>query len=396
LLVYSLTLGILLALAGAATGPFAPGFRRPTRNKSATVTAPEPSLADPNSILASLSTTASAATAAAWGYAGEEGPDHWAELDPTYALCASGLEQSPIDLTPAAIANVTVPTLLVDYSDQAMEVEHNGHTIEALVEHGGVAGINIGTVRYDLVQFHFHTSSEHLVNGKEFPLELHLVHRSKDGALAVLGIFIVAGRKHAELDKIFSRLPKQETDAHFTVEDFNLKQLLPATTYSFRYSGSLTTPACSQGVTWTVLSQPIELSAEQIQAFQAIFSGAEFPHGNRRPVQALNGRGVGFSQIVNFDVCLQDESSKDVLQFSSITGDYKFTRCGSGGFSLAGRGSLFVAGGALQLRSANVAAALTATPFGASSGKAVVRPNAFGASYSITDNNLATNSCSCP
>jgi carbonic anhydrase len=392
--VYSLTIGVLLILASGTAGPARSGFK----HENAKLAVSELRANEIQAVLSSLSTAASAATitpVAHWGYAEENGPDKWAELDPTFSLCGSGMAQTPINFTADIIKNESLPTLLVDYSNRELEVENNGHTVQATISHGGVAGINIGAVRYDLVQFHFHTNSEHLVDGKEFPLELHLVHRASDGSLAVLGAFIVAGHKHAELDKVFSHLPQHEGD-HFSVGDFNLKDLLPAGTYSFRYGGSLTTPACSEGVNWTVLSQPIEMATEQIQAFKDIFSGAEFPHGNRRPVQPLNGRSVGFSQVINFDVCLQDDRTNDVLQFSSTTGDYKYTRCGSGSFTLAGRGIFSKVGSTLLLRSNNVSAAFSLSTFGFGSGKAAIRPNPFGTSFSIVDSSLTNNTCGCP
>jgi len=223
-----------------------------------------------------------------WGYGEENGPDQWCNLNPAYSLCCEGVAQTPVNITPEALEFTDLPDLDFDYPITELEVEHNGHTIEAIVP-AGEATLTIGGTVYDLLQFHFHTESEHNVLGSALPIEMHLVHRSASGALAVVGVFIVQGSKHKELDKIFSSLPQNEGD-QFAVEDFRLSRILPRNDETFRYSGSLTTPGCSEGVNWNVMAQPIAMSRNQINAFQAIFSGEEFPNGNRRPVQPLNGR----------------------------------------------------------------------------------------------------------
>ena len=120
-------------------------------------------------------------------------------------------------------------------------------------------------------------------------MEMHLVHRADDGSLAVVGVFIVAGREHDELDEIWDDLPEHEGE-HRAVHDFNLRKLLPERRATVRYSGSLTTPPCSEGVSWNLFLKPISMSRHQIREFEKIFSGKEFPHGNRRPLQDLNGR----------------------------------------------------------------------------------------------------------
>ncbi|MEK7728410.1 MAG: carbonic anhydrase family protein [candidate division KSB1 bacterium] len=226
--------------------------------------------------------------ASEWGYSEHNGPEEWCDLDPAYSLCCEGVSQTPVNITSEALEFAYLPELDFDYESTELEVEHNGHTIEAVVP-AGEGTLTIGGTVYELLQFHFHTQSEHNVNGNSLPIEMHLVHRSAEGALAVVGVFIVQGSKHKELDKIFRSLPQHEGE-QFAVENFSLSRILPRNDETFRYSGSLTTPGCKEGVNWNVMAQPITMSRKQINAFQAIFSGEEFPHGNRRPVQPLNGR----------------------------------------------------------------------------------------------------------
>ena len=231
-----------------------------------------------------------------WGYHGDVGAANWGDLDPSFATWKDGTAQSPINIKTALVnEDNEAQSLEVELeSGVSLKVFNNGHAVEAEVEPGGES-LHIRGQTFSLLQFHFHTESEHELDGARFPMEMHLVHKSAEGTLAVVGVFIEEGDAHEELGKIFGdpNLPTEETSPELEVEEFDLKALMPgAELKAHRYDGSLTTPPCSEGVKWTVLTEPIELSSAQIGAFKAIFSGDEFPEGNRRPVQALNGRVV--------------------------------------------------------------------------------------------------------
>jgi carbonic anhydrase len=136
------------------------------------------------------------------------------------------------------------------------------------------------------VQFHFHHPSEHLLSGKPFDLEGHLVHRASTGDLAVLGVFIKPGARNAALQPIWDAMPPSEAPERNAGGAFDPSALLPKDSSYFRYMGSLTTPPCSEGLTWTVFREPIEASPEQIRQFAALFPN------NARPVQGRNRRFV--------------------------------------------------------------------------------------------------------
>ena len=152
----------------------------------------------------------------------------------------------------------------------------------------GGGELRVAGVNYKLLQFHWHTPSEHELNGEKFPMEMHLVHRADDGTdiLSVVGVWIRRGKENKELKKLFANLPAQP-DEHRTISHFNLTRLLPESLESYRYDGSLTTPNFDEGVRWVVLAEPIEMSEEQIEAFKQLF-----PEGNSREIQPLNGRTV--------------------------------------------------------------------------------------------------------
>jgi carbonic anhydrase len=229
-----------------------------------------------------------------WGYHKPIGPENWSRLSPCNCQCADGGEQSPIDIVNPEHASL--PPLMPSYGVvHDLLVENNGHEVRATIPSGEPADhvtLRIGTVEFRLVQFHFHTPSEHKVAGQEAPIEMHLVHKTPGGRLAVVGVFIQPGEGNPELTKIWDRLPARKGQA-VRIASFDLAGLLPPSLASYRYAGSLTTPACGQGVQWNVLAGPITLTSEQIRKLQAIFYGnKDFPNGNRRPVQPLNGRTV--------------------------------------------------------------------------------------------------------
>jgi carbonic anhydrase len=230
--------------------------------------------------------TAPAAPAkAAWSYEGVTGPSHWGDLDPAWALAKSGKQQSPIDIVRARAVPMPLPPLVVKYEDTSLEILNNGHTIEDDVHGGGT--LTVGDQVYRLAQFHFHSPSEHAIDGKHAPMELHLVHKNEKGELAVVGVMIVEGPAHPELAVLWEHLPEEPGRCE-EVEGVrvNPSRLLPASLASYRYSGSLTTPPCSENVAWFVLDRPITASAAQIAEFRALI------HGNSRPTQPLNGRPV--------------------------------------------------------------------------------------------------------
>lgn len=167
-----------------------------------------------------------------------------------------------------------------------ISLQNNGHTIQANVKEGK-ATFKIGEKSYQLAQFHFHLPSEHELDGKAYEMELHFVHKSEAGELAVLSVLLKSGAENKEFAEFWSSIPKERTKEDVAIEStVDLATLLPADKAYFRYAGSLTTPPCSQNVTWTVLKNPTDVSQAQIDLFKSIFAM------NARPVQELKSRVV--------------------------------------------------------------------------------------------------------
>jgi carbonic anhydrase len=216
-----------------------------------------------------------------WSYEGAAGPTKWSELSGDFRACAVGVDQAPVDLHGGIMAQ-TGP-LSFNYQAMPLKVTNNGHTIQVNAPPG--SRLVLGTDDYELLQFHFHHPSEHLLEGKGFDLECHFVHRSRSGALAVVGVFIRPGAENAALAPIWQAMPDKET-AELTIAGVNVDTaaLLPKDRFYYRYMGSLTTPPCTEGITWTVFRAPVEASPQQIRRFAALFPG------NARPIQPLNRR----------------------------------------------------------------------------------------------------------
>ncbi len=222
-----------------------------------------------------------------WTYEGEKGPEHWGDLNPDFAACKNGKEQSPINIeTSRVIEDKKIPDLVINYKPTEFSLTNNGHTIQAnaLTSDNSFIADN---KEYKLAQFHFHTPSEHQFNGKNFDMEIHFVHQNANKQFAVLGLMIKEGASNPYLEKTWNILPPEEiTEAVKLTEPIDLMSLLPKDKKSFQYNGSLTTPPCSEDVEWVILEEPIEMSKEQIDKFRNIFSG------NNRPVQSINEREV--------------------------------------------------------------------------------------------------------
>jgi carbonic anhydrase len=218
-----------------------------------------------------------------WGYAGREGPEHWSELSPGFALCQQGHQQSPIDLHAGRLS--ARPAYRVDYTAIHPVERNNGHTIQVDVPAG--SALMVGGERLELLQYHFHAPSEHTVDGVHLPAELHLVHRGPSG-LSVLGVLIREGAASAAYEPLLRSLPSASGDQRVLAEEHRTASLLPSAGPGrvFRYAGSLTTPPCTEGVSWHVLTDPVELSASQIERLRSVL------HDNARPVQPLHARAL--------------------------------------------------------------------------------------------------------
>jgi len=222
-----------------------------------------------------------------WGYTGHEGPSNWGDLDSKYSMCKAGSSQSPINIAKKVIVDADdLQKIGFDYKTGAQSVVNNGHTIQVNVKDG--SSINVDGIEFSLKQFHFHTPSENQIEGQNFPLEAHFVHASKDGKLAVVAVMFEDGKENPIIKKIWNKMPhKAGNSAGCGLSSKVINDILPKDKDYYRFSGSLTTPPCSEGVRWLVMKNYSHISAAQTKEFLELFH-----HANNRPVQPINARKV--------------------------------------------------------------------------------------------------------
>ena len=227
-----------------------------------------------------------AAHAPHWSYEGESGPEVWGRLKPEFAKCATGTRQSPIDIRDGLA--VDLDPITFDYQASRFAVLDNGHTVQVELAQGN--SIDVGGKRFELQQFHFHRPSEERIDGRQFEMSLHLVHKDGQGRLAVVALLFDKGPAHPVLQQVWNNLPLERGEANPARAPLELAALLPADRRYYTYMGSLTTPPCSEGVQWIVMRHPVTLAPEQIEIFARLYPM------NARPLQAASGRRILQSQ----------------------------------------------------------------------------------------------------
>jgi carbonic anhydrase len=214
-----------------------------------------------------------------WSYDGAAGPDHWGDLSSANEACSSGAEQSPIDL-PAVTGTAEEVSFAITSDVGEATSADNGHTVQITPE-STASTIEFKGEEYTLLQTHFHAPAEHTVEGQRADAEFHFVHEDTDGNLTVLGILADEGAAEPGWDAYIDAVHDEGDDV-----TLDIAALLPAELDVYAYEGSLTTPPCTEGVQWLVLTTPIELSAEQIDVL------ADAHDHTARPVQPLGDRSV--------------------------------------------------------------------------------------------------------
>lgn len=220
-----------------------------------------------------------------WDYYGKTGPLGWGRLDPAYRACSEGHEQSPIDIHGAHLDKALQP-IDFHYMAGGVTVENTGNTILVHVHPGSY--IVADGIRYDLQYFDFHHPSEEAVKGKLADMDVHLVHKSADGKLAILAVrfSVDRGDPNAIMAAIWEHLPATAGGEEKIDAMINPGGFLPGDRGYWTYMGSLTAPPCTEGVRWFVFEQPVSMSLTQLRSFTALF------RMNSRPLQDAHGRRI--------------------------------------------------------------------------------------------------------
>lgn len=216
-----------------------------------------------------------------WGYAGRQGPEYWGSLDKAFALCETGKNQSPVDIT--GVLDADLAPIRFDYQASSGEILNNGHAVQVNVAPGN--RIIVDGDAFALKQFHFHAPSENRIDGRLYDMEAHLVHADKDGNLAVIGVLFERAGANPVITALWAQVPENVGEHRTLAAPVDPLLLLPADKSYVRFNGSLTTPPCSEGVRWLVMKSPMPVSARQADTF------TRWMHGpTNRPVQPIGAR----------------------------------------------------------------------------------------------------------
>jgi carbonic anhydrase len=218
-----------------------------------------------------------------WDYGESQGPSHWGDLKPEFAPCKNGHRQSPIDIRNPQKADL--PPIHFDYKPSPLHIVDNGHTV--MINYGPGSFITVVGKKYALKQFHFHRPSEETIDGKGYEMVVHLVHADQEGKLAVVAVLLQKGEDNPLVHELWNDMPtEKEKEEDLDNIQIDIAVLLPADHGYYTYQGSLTTPPCSEDVTWFVLKHPMTVSAAEIQQFSILY------RHDARPTQPLYGRVV--------------------------------------------------------------------------------------------------------
>lgn len=212
------------------------------------------------------------------------GPSYWGTLADEWKTCSVGQEQSPVNIAHARESEALTP-IRFNWGSTPLKIKNNGHTLQ--VNYAPGSSIKVNGVTYQLLQFHFHAPSEHTINGRAADMEVHFVHVSDQGVLAVVGVMMRAGSDNHVLEKILQYAPGEGVEVTVAGVNVNANDFLPRDRDYYKYPGSLTTPPCSEGVRWHVLKDGISVGSEQVTEFEHLFHGS-----TARPVQPLNNRRI--------------------------------------------------------------------------------------------------------
>lgn len=213
-----------------------------------------------------------------WGYEDPYGPDQWAALSQDYALCGTGRRQSPVDIA-AYVPDDDLLPLEFAYQSDSVSIRNAGDWKGPVLGFASDHTLKFGDQEFRPKSAHWHSPSEHWVDGVEYPAELHLVHQDGGGSLAVVGILYELGQPDPFLGRVLGSAPQ----VNETVEGIGIdvSRLPPAGGY-FRYDGSKTTPPCDEPVAWYIMEERRTVSTAQVDRLLELTGGP-----NARPVQGI-------------------------------------------------------------------------------------------------------------
>jgi carbonic anhydrase len=217
-----------------------------------------------------------------WTYSGENGPQNWGDLSPDYIACKIGKNQSPVNVTRTADANL--PEIKMEYRMLIPgEIANNGRGLHLDLVSGGT--ITVDKNKYELKSITFHSPSEHIVDNFDFPLEAQFLHVNERNEKVIISLLYSPGPANPTLSNLIRELPAVGQTKRLGAKDVEDLEVTKTIKDYFHYNGSLTYPPCTEGIHWLVLKQPATVSKDQFNTIVKAMQSA-----NRRPINPVNAR----------------------------------------------------------------------------------------------------------
>jgi len=224
-------------------------------------------------------------------------PKSWGQLND---ICKSGKRQSPINVqTKKAKAAAKSPaSVRFQYVPTYGSVRNDGKSMIVDVSSNIANGVFINDQNFQLIQYRFHSPSEHQMDGRDYPLEMQMIHRNKLGKVVIVSVLFVttdAVKDNPFLDSIWMHMPDFGSIHGAQLNRMSPQQGMPEAPSFFAYSGSLTTPPCHEKVLWMVMKQASVISFGQILKLRKslrLDDRRSMRNGNARPLKPLGQRSL--------------------------------------------------------------------------------------------------------
>lgn len=217
-----------------------------------------------------------------WSYSGSNGPENWHSLSPANTICRTGQQQSPINIE--GTEPVIMHRLVTDYQVAPVHLRNERIVINMPYPKG--SNLIVGPKVFGLKGFTFRTPAEHAISGERHPMSIQFMHESLEGRRAIVEVLVKEGKANMAAQELWELMPLEPDQVMKRDKVLvNARDLMPSDKSYYRYMGSMTTPPCSEGISWYILKKPIEMSREQIALVRGIVGG-----DTARPLQRRNNR----------------------------------------------------------------------------------------------------------
>ncbi|XP_057498225.1 alpha carbonic anhydrase 7-like [Actinidia eriantha] len=226
----------------------------------------------------------------------EKGPQKWGDLKKGWEACKNGEMQSPIDMSNQRVKKIQkLKEINREYKPANATVKNRGHDISLQWELGEAGSIKINGSEYFLQQGHWHSPSEHSINGRRYDMELHLVHVLPDTTvknhIAVIGVLYKIGQPEPFLSKLMKNISSMtDKKEHRNMGVIDPREIKLGGKRYYRYMGSLTVPPCTEGVSWAISKKVRTVSRGQVNLLREVVH--DYAERNARPLQPINSREI--------------------------------------------------------------------------------------------------------